>query len=1142
MEDSSFLQAQLISILENLTDLVAICNSEKKVIFINKAGRAMLGIGHKEDISDFPIFDVYPSRDCRFLIDEALSLAVKNGVWSGETCLKNRLGRQLSVSQVIIAHKKADGTLDCLSIIMRDITGCKQAESELQQAHDRIAVSNKEWEKTFNSMADGVALLSPDWEILNINEPFCAILGRQRGDLIGKKCFDAVHGRDAPLPGCPCRKVKETKKKVEIELFEEKLKLWLSVSVSPALGPDGNISYMVHTVRDITERKLMEGRLREGEQELRTVMNSMPVPQFVIGADHRVICWNAALEQVSGIKAEDIVGTDQHWRAFYDEPRPCLADLLVDGLNDKISEYYRAECFKSRIVKDAYEITDYFPLSGKNGRWFDFSAVAIRDNDGKIIGAVETLEDITARKEAQDKLAASEAQYHTLVDNLNIGIYRNTIVDDGRFIQANPALAKIFGYDSAAELLNVKSVSLYSNPYDRKRYLDAIMKAGSVIGNEFLLKKRDGDPVWVSVSSRAHYDAQGVIDWIDGAVEDITDRKRTEEALRNSESKLRALFDNMSSGVAVYEAVDNGADFIIRDFNRAAERIEQIRKEDVLGRRVSEIFPAVKDFGIWDVFNRVWQTGTPEFFPVKLYKDQRISGWRENYVYRLPTNEIVAVYDDVTGRKQAEEDRDRLFNLSIDMMAVAGFDGYFKQVNPSWQRVLGWTKAEITSKPWLEFVHPDDAGRTKEAGDKLRQGQIIYAFKNRYKAQDGTYRWLSWNAFPYLEQKIIFVVGRDVTDEEKVTEALRFSESRYRMLFSAAKDGILIIDGDSGKIMDINPYLADLLQGPVEDFLNKKVWELGFLEDKLASQESFRKLQSQGYVHYENMPLRKKNGEKLDVEFVSNVYTVNGRKTIQCNIRDISERIKAQEQIRRLNAELEERVRQRTAQLESSMKELDSFSYSVSHDLQAPLRAIDGYAHIILEDHAGHLDEEGRKQFERISVNVRKMGQLINDLLSLSRLDRKEITVSDINMNNLFRRCIDELKPSYEGREIMFEIKDLGVERGDRALLHEAIVNLLANAIKFTRPRAKAVIEIGSYTKDAGRVYYVKDNGVGFNNVYVNKLFREFARLHHESEFEGTGIGLSIVQRIVSRHGGRAWAEAEIDKGATFYFTLGTSL
>jgi light-regulated signal transduction histidine kinase (bacteriophytochrome) len=224
------------------------------------------------------------------------------------------------------------------------------------------------------------------------------------------------------------------------------------------------------------------------------------------------------------------------------------------------------------------------------------------------------------------------------------------------------------------------------------------------------------------------------------------------------------------------------------------------------------------------------------------------------------------------------------------------------------------------------------------------------------------------------------------------------------------------------------------------------------------------------------------------------------------------------------------------------MKELDSFSYSVSHDLQAPLRAIDGYAHIILEDHAVQLDDEGKKQFNRISANVQKMGQLITDLLSLSRLDRKDIIFSDIDMNRLFRLCIEEQKSSYEGREVVFEIKDLVAGQGDESLLHEAITNLLSNAIKFTRPRQKTVIEIGSYLKDGESVYYVKDNGVGFNIEYAGNIFKEFIRLHHENEFEGTGIGLSIVQRVISRHGGKVWTEAEVDKGATFFFTLRKSL
>ncbi|MDO9053462.1 MAG: DUF3365 domain-containing protein [Gallionella sp.] len=251
-----------------------------------------------------------------------------------------------------------------------------------------------------------------------------------------------------------------------------------------------------------------------------------------------------------------------------------------------------------------------------------------------------------------------------------------------------------------------------------------------------------------------------------------------------------------------------------------------------------------------------------------------------------------------------------------------------------------------------------------------------------------------------------------------------------------------------------------------------------------------------------------------------------------------AEREKAVNALRELNEELETRVAERTAQLEDANKELEGFAYTVSHDLRTPLRAIDGFSHILLADYADKLDDEGRRLLNVVRDNTRQMGQLIDDILKFSRIGRVDIAYVDTDMTSLTQAVAEELRPA-EGKQ-QINIAALPAIRGDRAMLRQVWVNLLSNAIKFSRVNDPALIEVGGSIDGDEAIYYVKDNGAGFDMQYADKLFGVFQRLHSPSEFEGTGIGLAIVKRIITRHGGRVWAEGRVGEGATFYFALPT--
>jgi PAS domain S-box-containing protein len=400
--------------------------------------------------------------------------------------------------------------------------------------------------------------------------------------------------------------------------------------------------------------------------------------------------------------------------------------------------------------------------------------------------------------------------------------------------------------------------------------------------------------------------------------------------------------------------------------------------------------------------------------------------------------------------------------------------------------------------------------------------------------------------------------NEDVTgNESRTKQAIRTSDFNYRRLFEAAKEGILILGADTGRIRDVNPFLIELLGFSHDELVGKPIWELGPFKDIVSNQARFEQLHQQGYVLHENLSLETKDGRKIAVEFVSNVYQASDHNVIQCNVRDITERKRTEQQIRNLNAELERRVVERTAQLQAANAELEAFSYSVSHDLRAPLRQVMGFVNLLQKGAGPALSEINLQRLTTISQAAKRMGDLIDDLLTFSRVRRVELQKTDVNLDELVRETMGDFQAQTKERNIEWTIHPLPVVQADRALLRMALVNLISNAVKFTGARAEAKIEIGVMEKcSAGAVastqysstpklqdsdapvIFIRDNGAGFDPRYAGKLFGVFQRLHSQDEFEGTGIGLANVQRIIHRHGGRAWAEGVVDGGATFYFSI----
>ncbi len=384
---------------------------------------------------------------------------------------------------------------------------------------------------------------------------------------------------------------------------------------------------------------------------------------------------------------------------------------------------------------------------------------------------------------------------------------------------------------------------------------------------------------------------------------------------------------------------------------------------------------------------------------------------------------------------------------------------------------------------------------------------------------------------------------QEIAERRRTEAVLQESEERYRSIFENAVEGIFqATPGPIGKFISANPAHASILGYESPEQMMAEVNEIGprFWVDP-QDRKVFSEKVAKGAVSNFEIQLRRRDGRLIWVSLNARpVLDASGKLAyIEGIMLDISDRKQAEEKLNEYREHLEELVRGRTVQLEEANKELHAFSYTVSHDLRAPLRHIDGFIELLQKKTAAVIDDQGRHYMTAISDAAQKMGLLIDDLLSFSRMSRHALKAQQVDLGRLVRDILLEFDPDTAGRKIDWRISALPVVKGDKAMLRVILVNLISNALKFTRSREKTVIEIGSLPdQNSETVVFVRDNGVGFDMAYVDKLFGVFQRLHRAEEFEGTGIGLANVRRIIARHGGSTWAEGKLDQGATFYFAL----
>ncbi|MFI5344916.1 MAG: PAS domain S-box protein [Elusimicrobiota bacterium] len=1176
-------QARLAAIVESTEDAIIAKSLDGTITEWNAGARKLYGYEAEEMVGKSVMILVPPEDRANAA---ALMEKVRNGeiVSSHETTRVRKDGRRLRVALTMSPIRAGAGAIVGLSTITHDHTLRILAEEAARRSEAMLS---------FALQANGIGA----WE-LNLTDHTS----------IRTPLHDRIFGYQSPLTEWKFEMFLEHILPEDRPEVQSKFNAALSAGtdwrfecrirradgevrwISAAGANPGGSARMVGIVQDITDRKRTE---LERDQFLKFFQTSSDLMAIADpnGAFKRV---NPACTELLGYSEAEIV-----------------AKPFVDFIVPEDKQATLDEMARQQKIGSSLNFENRYMCKDGSFKWLSWRAVF-----NKVEGVTyATARDITERKRAERELQESKSLLEAVVENAPLLVFLKDATDR-RFVLINRVGEELLGYDRKS-LLGKNVHDLF--PGEQAEFFDAkdreilAMGAGVLdIPEEPVLTAKRGQRL-IHTRKVAIRGADGVAKYLLGISEDITDRKRIEEALRLSEESYRQLISAMGEGVTLQDA-----DAKLLMSNASAERMLGLTADQLCGR--TSFDPGWRSIhedgspfpGETHPVPVALKTGLPQTDVVMgIHKPDGTLTWISINVRPIidtaekKPDRVVATMRDITERKQAEEklrktaralrtlslcneavvrarDEEDLLAKTCEavvhgggfLMAWVGYrrddarktvqpvahagrvDGYLDGIDVTWgdgDSGRGPSGASVRTKavticrdirtdpgmaPWREKAL--QRGFFSSIALPLVDRDEVLGALTIYSHQPEAFGDEEVGLLKELADDLAYGITSiraraEVLQAQEVTQRL----SAYnRNLIEVSLDPLVTIGAD-GKVTDVN-RATEIATGRARKELIGSDFSSYFTNPERA-RAGYRKVFEEGQVRDYDLEILGRDGRVTPVLYNAAVYS--DEKGVPMGVfaaaRDVTERDRAEKVIRRLNADLEQRVRTRTAQVEAANKELEAFTYSVSHDLRAPLRAMDGFSQILMEDYAPKLEPECQRYLGLVRRSAETMARLIDDLLAFSRLGRQEIAKSAVSMEEVVRAAVESLEPQGRGRKVSFKIGALAPCEGDSSLLKQVWINLLSNALKFTRTRPEAVIEIDSHDEAGETVYRVKDNGAGFDMRYVDKLFKVFQRLHPMEKYEGTGVGLAIVARIVARHGGRVWARGEPDHGAEFSFTLG---
>jgi PAS domain S-box-containing protein len=827
----------------------------------------------------------------------------------------------------------------------------------------------------------------------------------------------------------------------------------------------------------------------------------------------------------------------------------------------------------------------------------------LRDEQGRPRGAVHVLVDITGRKQAADALRTSEQRMALFIEHAPASL---AMFDrDMRYLSVSRRWMSDYRLGNR-ELRGISHYDVFPEIPERWRAVIRRALAGEVVRDDSdRFDRTDGTAQWLRWEVRPWYDVAGTVAGIVIFTEEITEQKKTEEALRQSEERYRLLFERAGDAIFILEAAGPRAGAIIEANKTAAEMhgytIDELRSLRIMdldapdtARESPGMITRILN-GEWITREIVHRRKDGTLFPVEL---------NAGLLQLKERKFILAIDRDITERKRTERERERvlldlkrrtaeldtMFQALPYLVSVHGPDGRYVRVNPAMISLLGFdptgaAREDVARRVKARFPDGRLLVPDNMPSSSALAGEAVHDVEYIVTDAQGRDHVLLFNAIPLRVEGHVYgavLAQMDITERKQAEEALRkakdlsdvlnrinkavhstfdFDEIMRRVITEAGN--AIGCDSAAISLRKKDRWVVAYAHGFPQDVAGSHLHEEGQSHAVLALKTS-KPVVIEDALH--DARLNTEHMKKHSIRSVLIVPLVAGEEHLGAiffnhhtaagsfsdaqidfadklastitlaieNARLFEERRRAEERVNNLNEELKRSL----FELEAVNIELESFSYSVSHDLRAPLRSIEGFTTAIIEDCAATLDETGRDYFNRIVAASRRMSQLIDAMLHMARLTRSEIREQVVNLSALAEGIVPELKRGQPGRQAAFIIAPELKVQGDTGMLRIVLENLLDNAFKFTNRHRTANIEFGSTEMEGKTVYFVRDDGAGFDMRYADKLFNPFKRLHTESEFPGIGIGLATAHRIISRHNGRIWAESEPEKGATFYFTL----